>query len=56
MDEQARHHADQMSVLIEQVKIMEYEIKNLIEAARDGARGSSTSIASLQPFDSISKL
>ena len=37
--EQARQHMEQMAVLKEQVKTKEDEMKNLIEAARDGARG-----------------
>ena len=40
MDEQARQHREQMAVLKVQVKTKEDKLKNLIEAASDGARGS----------------
>ena len=56
MEEQARQHAEQMAVLIEQVKTREGEMKNLIEAALDRARRNSTPVASFQPFDSSSEL
>ena len=49
MDEQAKQRREQMD------KIKD-EMKNLIEAACDEARGSSTSMASFQPFDSSSEL
>ena len=56
MDEQTRQYAKQMAVLTEQIKTKEDEMKNLIEAAHDGARGSSTPMASFQPFGSSSEL
>ena len=47
---------EQVVVLIEQIKTKEEGMKNVIEAACDGARGSSTQVASFQPFDSSSEL
>ena len=59
MDEQIRQswdqdmkHAEQMSVLMEQVKVKEVEMKHLIESACDGAKGSSSPVANFQAFDS----
>ena len=56
MDGQARQNEEQMAVLIEQVQTREDEIKNLIDNARDRARGSSSPMTSFQPFDSSSEL
>ena len=49
--EQAKKHAEQMAVLIDQVKVRDAEMKHLI-----GAKGSSTPVASFEPFDSNSEL
>ena len=48
MEEQAKKHMKQMAVLTEQVKTKEDEMKNLIEAACDGTRGSSIPMATFQ--------
>ena len=53
---QVRQHAYQMVVLREQTKAREVEMKHLIKAAQDGAKGSSKPVASFQPFDSSSEL
>ena len=45
-----------MAVVKEQAKIDEDEMKKLIVAACDGARGSSTTMASFQPFNSSLEL
>ena len=45
MDEQAKNRREQMDK-------MRDEMKHLIEAACDGAKRSSTPVASFQPFDS----
>ena len=45
-----------MAVLIDQVKVRDTEMKHLIEAARNGAKGNSTPVASFKPFDSNSEL
>ena len=45
-----------MAVLLNQVKVRDTEMKNLIGAARDGAKKSSTAVASFEPFDSTSEL
>ena len=37
MNEQDRRHKEKITVLIDQVKVMEAEMKHLIEAACDGA-------------------
>ena len=54
--EQARQHVEQMAVLKEQVKAREVEMKHVIEAARDGTKGSYTPVASFQRLDSSSDL
>ena len=41
---------------MEQVRTKEDEMKNLIEAARDEAKGNSTPVVSFQLFDSRSEL
>ena len=51
MDEKARQHAEETAFLIQQLKTRMDEMKNLIKAACDGAIGSSTTVASFQPFD-----
>ena len=50
-NEQVRQDLKQMAILTEQVKT---KMKKLIQAACDGARGSSTLRASFQPLDSSS--
>ena len=45
MEKQDRQHAKQMAVLIEKVKSRHADMKHLIEAARDGAKGRSTPVA-----------
>ena len=45
-----------MAVLIAQVKTGEVDLKHLIEAAREGAKGSSSPVASFQVFDLSSEL
>ena len=45
-----------MVVVKEQAKINENEMKKLILAACNGARGSSTTMASFQPFNSSLEL
>ena len=50
--EQEKKHAEQMAVLVEQVKVRDAEMKRLIEVACDGAKRSSTAVASFKPFDS----
>ena len=40
--EQEKKNVEQMAVLIDQVKVRDAEMKHLIEAADDGAKGSST--------------
>ena len=56
MEKQDRQHAEQMAVLIAQVKSRDVNMKHLIEAACDGTKGSSTPAASFKPFDSNSEL
>ena len=41
---------------MEEVKVRKVEMKHLIEAACDGAKGSSGPVASVQEFDSTSEL
>ena len=54
--EQEKKHAEQMAVLINQDKVRDAEMKHLIEAACDGAKGSSTTVSSFEPFDLNSEL
>ena len=54
MEKKDRQHAEQKAVLIAQVKTGVVEMKHLIEAAHDGAKGSYTPVASFQPLDSSS--
>ena len=56
MEKQDRQHAEEMAALIEQVKSRDADMKHLKEAAGDGAKGSSTPMASFHPFDSNSEL
>ena len=44
MEKPTKQHAEQMTVLRDQVKTKEIEIKHLIEAAHDEAKGSSTTV------------
>ena len=56
MEKQDRQHAEQMAVLIGRIKTRDADMKRLIEAAHDGAKGSSTPVTSFKPFDSNSEL
>ena len=60
MDEQARQYREQMDEQAkqhnQQMDKMKDEVKNLMEAARDGARRSSTPMTSFSSFDSSSEL
>ena len=56
MEKQDRQHAEQMAVLIAQVKTRKVQMKHLIGDACDGAKGRSTLVASFHPFDSSSEL
>ena len=56
IEKQERQHAEQMAVLIAKVKSRDADMKHLVEAARDGAKESSTPVASFEPFDSSSEL
>ena len=63
MDEQARQsreqdrkHAEQIAVLINQVKVRNAEMKHFIETACGGAKANPSPVASFQPFDASSKL
>ena len=46
----------QIAALIDQVKVRDTEMKHLVKAARDGAKGSCTPVASFEPFDLNSEL
>ena len=54
--EQEKKHAEQIAVLIDQVKVMDAEMKHLMEAARDGAKANPIPVGSFQPFDTSSEL
>ena len=54
--EQEKKYVEQMAVLIDEVKVRDAEMKHLIQATHDGAKGSSTPVASFEPFDLNSEL
>ena len=56
MEKQDRQHAEQMAVLIALVKSSDVDMKHLIEPDCNGAKGSSTQVASFEPCDSSSML